>query len=230
MAARPMCGSPPAEGGSPTPSRPGGRPLRLLCWNVHPDQNAPGSPKRSTPSRLRSTSSTHRGDRRVEGAGGSRAAASPQLCCSICALRRFAWVARPPLLPAARASSLVNSCAVPAVCAAFPPFRAISLTSLRSIAAKPRGLLGLAGSASSTERGGGFCRQLAVRRAQFLRFLGIRSRIFRAAAAHLVCPFDAPLLRDRCPSPSFDSRRCSFVSEAPLTFYVRVWRSFCPPP
>ena len=37
--------------------------------------------------------------------------------------------------------SLVNSWAVPAECAAFPPFRAISLTSLRSIAANPRGRL-----------------------------------------------------------------------------------------
>ena len=72
--------------------------------------------------------------------------------CSSVALRRFACVARPPLRPATRASSLVNSCAVPAEWAALPPLRAISLTSLRSIAANPRGRFGLASPPSTRLR------------------------------------------------------------------------------
>jgi hypothetical protein len=49
--------------------------------------------------------------------------------------------AMPPLRPAARASSLVNSWAVPERCAAMPPRRARVLTWAGSIAAKPRFLL-----------------------------------------------------------------------------------------
>jgi hypothetical protein len=51
--------------------------------------------------------------------------------------------ASPPFLPATRASSLVNSCAVPFWCAARPPFAAIARWAWGSIAAKPRGVLRL---------------------------------------------------------------------------------------
>src|SRR5262244_3247662 len=50
---------------------------------------------------------------------------------------RFRLTAEPPLRPAARASSTVNSCAVPLRCAACPPCRAISRCLSRDIAAKP---------------------------------------------------------------------------------------------
>ena len=49
--------------------------------------------------------------------------------------------ASPPFLPATRASSLVNSCAVPFWCAARPPFAAIARWACGSIAANPRGVL-----------------------------------------------------------------------------------------
>ena len=49
--------------------------------------------------------------------------------------------ASPPFLPATRASSLVNSCAVPFWCAARPPFAAIARCACGSIAANPRGVL-----------------------------------------------------------------------------------------
>ena len=51
--------------------------------------------------------------------------------------------ASPPFLPATRASSLVNSCAVPFWCAARPPFAAIARCACGSIAANPRGVLRL---------------------------------------------------------------------------------------
>ena len=49
--------------------------------------------------------------------------------------------ASPPFLPATRASSLVNSCAVPFWCAARPPLAAIARWACGSIAANPRGVL-----------------------------------------------------------------------------------------
>ena len=51
--------------------------------------------------------------------------------------------ASPPFLPATRASSLVNSCAVPFWCAARPPLAAIARCARGSIAANPRGVLRL---------------------------------------------------------------------------------------
>lgn len=51
--------------------------------------------------------------------------------------------ASPPFLPATRASSLVNSCAVPFWCAARPPLAAIARCACGSIAANPRGVLRL---------------------------------------------------------------------------------------
>lgn len=48
--------------------------------------------------------------------------------------------ASPPLRPAMRASSLVNSCAVPFWCAARPPLAAIARCAWGSIAANPRGV------------------------------------------------------------------------------------------
>jgi hypothetical protein len=52
--------------------------------------------------------------------------------------------ASPPFLPATRASSLVNSCAVPFWCAARPPFAAMARCACGSIAANPRGVLRVA--------------------------------------------------------------------------------------
>src|SRR5688572_27467543 len=52
--------------------------------------------------------------------------------------------ASPPFLPATRASSLVNSCAVPFWCAARPPFAAMARWACGSIAANPRGVLRVA--------------------------------------------------------------------------------------
>jgi hypothetical protein len=51
---------------------------------------------------------------------------------------RLAREAAPPLRPAMRASSEVNSCAVPFWCAAFPPLRAISRCFCGSIEENPR--------------------------------------------------------------------------------------------
>jgi hypothetical protein len=51
--------------------------------------------------------------------------------------------ASPPFLPATRASSLVNSCAVPFWCAALPPLAAIARWAWGSIAANPRGVFRL---------------------------------------------------------------------------------------
>ena len=62
---------------------------------------------------------------------------SPPSRCS----RRRRWLARPPLRPASRASSLVHSCAVPFWWAAFPPLLAISFCLTRSMDAKPRSSL-----------------------------------------------------------------------------------------
>ena len=51
---------------------------------------------------------------------------------------RLAREAAPPFRPAMRASSEVNSCAVPFWCAAFPPLRAISRCFCGSIEENPR--------------------------------------------------------------------------------------------
>jgi hypothetical protein len=68
-------------------------------------------------------------------------------------------VAAPPFRPASRASSGVNSCAVPARCAASPPMRATSVRRSGLKAAKPRGrrtgLAHRAGSTSSDVEDGG---------------------------------------------------------------------------
>lgn len=54
---------------------------------------------------------------------------------------RFLLTTWPPLRPAARASSGVNSCAVPCSCAARPPLLAISRWRAGSMLAKPRWLV-----------------------------------------------------------------------------------------
>src|SRR4051812_3063734 len=58
--------------------------------------------------------------------------------------------ASPPFLPAIRASSLVNSCAVPFWWAARPPLAAIARCAWGSIAANPRGVLRLTPPRAST--------------------------------------------------------------------------------
>ena len=66
----------PAEGGSPTRSRPAGRPPRLLCSSVRPDRTVPGSPTRSTSSQRdrRLERAGAQGDRPRRAARGTRAA------------------------------------------------------------------------------------------------------------------------------------------------------------
>ncbi len=53
----------------------------------------------------------------------------------------LAWLRLPPLRPASRASSEVNSCAVPAAWAALPPRLAISRCFSLSMLANPRFLV-----------------------------------------------------------------------------------------
>ena len=105
----------PTASSAPFPClRPGTRVVSVLRWSSRPCSPAARADRRSCHRRCR-----------------------PPSICS----RRRRWLARPPLRPASRASSLVHSWAVPFWCAALPPLLAISRCLARSIDANPRSSL-----------------------------------------------------------------------------------------